>query len=239
MQLMTAYPQPRTNRLLAALPKKEQDRLLPHLKLVTLGFEKVLFQRDDLIRHVYFPTDGIISLLLDLQDGSAAEVGMVGYEGMVGLPVFLDVQTSHATAFVQVPGQALQMDARVFSKEARRSGPLAKVLLRYTQAFMRHVSQLTACNNRHAIEQRLCRWLLITHDRVRRDQLEITQEFLARMLGTHRESITVVARALQERGVIRYSRGKLTIINPDGLEAASCKCYRAVKRIFEPARASA
>lgn len=236
---MTASPQPGKNRLLAALPKKAQDRLLPHLKLVTLGFEKVLFERDELIRHVYFPTDGIISLLIDLQDGSAAEVGRVGYEGVVGLPVFLGVQTSHTTAFVQVSGQALQMDARIFSKETRRSGPLANVLLRYTQALMSHVSQLTACNNRHSIEQRLCRWLLITHDRVRADQLDITQEFLARMLGTHRESITVVACALQERGFIRYSRGKLKIIDPDGLEAASCECYRAVKRIFEPARARA
>jgi len=236
---MTASPQPGTNRLLAALPKKEQDRLLPHLKLVTLGFEEVLFERDELIRHVYFPTDGIISLLLELDDGSTAEIGRVGNEGLLGLPVFLGFETSHTRALVQVAGEALRMDARVFSNEARRAGPLANQLLRYTQCFMRQVSQLAACNIRHSIEQRLCRWLLVTHDRVRGDQLEITQEFLSRMLGTHRESITVVARALQERGFIRYSRGKLTIIDPHGLEAASCECYRAVKRIFEPALARA
>jgi CRP-like cAMP-binding protein len=225
--------QPGKNRLLAALPRREHGRLLPHLEPVSLGFEEVLYEPDGLIRHVYFPTSGMISLLLVLEDGLVAEVGRVGNEGMVGLPVFLGVKNSHTRAFVQIPGEALRMKAQVFRQEARQGGPLSSLLLRYTQALLRHVSQLTACNNRHTIEQRLCRWLLMTHDRVQTDQFALTQEFLSQMLGTHRESITVVASALQKAGLIRYSRGKLTILDRRGLEASSCECYRGVTKVFD------
>lgn len=224
---------PGENRLLAALPKREKDYLLPHLEQVPLQFEEVLYEPEERIRHVYFPTSGMISLLLVLQDGSAAEVGRVGSEGMVGLPVFLGVKTSHTRALVQIPGEALRMKVQVFLRETSNGGILPSLLLRYTQALLRHVSQLTACNNRHSIEQRLCRWLLITHDRIRADQFEITQEFLSQALGVHRQSITLAASNLQRAGVIRYSRGKLTILDRRGLEAASCECYRAVTREFE------
>jgi len=200
---------------------------------VVLGFEEVLYEPDEPIRYVYFPTSGMISLLLVLENGSVAEVSRVGNEGMVGLPVFLGVRTSRTRAFVQVSGEALRMKAQVFSQEARQGGPLSVLLLRYTQALLRHSERLTACNTCHPIVQRLCCWLLITHDRVQADQFEITQEFLSQMLGVHRQSVTLAASRLQGAGLIRYSRGKLRILDRPGLEAASCECYRAVTREFE------
>ncbi len=224
---------PARNKLLAAMPRREYERLLPDLKPVTLTFEQILYEADGPMRHVYFPTSGMISLVFVLHDGSEAEVGRVGNEGMVGLPVFLGVRTSHTRALVQIPGEALRMKAAIFQQEARPGGPLTGLLLRYTQSLLRHVSQLTACNSWHSIEQRLCRWLLITHDRVQTDQIEITQGFLARMLGVHRQSVTLAASRLQRAGLIRYRRGKLEIVDRQGLEAACCECYRAVKREFE------
>jgi CRP-like cAMP-binding protein len=220
------------NRLLASLPKRERDCLLPNLQPVTLRFDEVLYEPDGLIRYIYFPTSSMVSLLLVLEDGTISEVGRVGNEGLIGLPVFLGENTSRTRAFVQIPGEALRMKAQVF-RQSCQAGPLATLLLRYTQALMNHFSQVTACNNRHSIQQRLCRWLLITHDRIQADQFELTQEFLSQMLGTHRESITVVAGALQKSGVIRYSRGKLTILDRRGLEAASCECYWAINKAYE------
>jgi len=221
------------NRLLAALPRRERERLVSQLEPVSLRFEQALYEPNELIRHVYFPTSGMISLLLVLKDRSVVEVGRVGNEGMVGLSVFLGVRISHTRAFVQIPGEALRMKAQVFRKEARQSGPLANLLLRYTQALLRHSERLTACNTWHPVEQRLCRWLLITHDRVQADLFEITHEFLSQMLGAHRQSVTLAASRLQKAGLIRYSRGKLTILDREGLEATSCECYRAVKKEFE------
>lgn len=224
---------PGTNTLLAALPKRHRDRLLPHLKPVSLGFEEIVYEQEELIRYVYFPTSGMISLVLVLEDSSVAEVGRVGNEGMVGLPVFLGVARSHTRALVQIPGEALRMRAHVFRQQARPGEPLAGLLLRYTQVLLRHLSQLTACNNRHSIEQRLCRWLLITHDRVQADRFGITQEFLSQMLGVHRQSVTLAASNLQKAGLIWYSRGKLKVLDRKGLEAASCHCYRAIRRQFD------
>src|SRR5437870_277773 len=150
---------PAQNKLLAALPGSDRDRLLPHLKPVTLSFEEILYEPDGPIRYVYFPTSGMIALLLVLEDGSVAEVGRVGSEGMVGMPAFLGVRISHTRAFVQIPGEALRMKAQVFLQEARQGGSLAGLLYRYTQALLRHTERLTACNTWHPIEQRLCRWL--------------------------------------------------------------------------------
>lgn len=220
------------NRLLASLPTEDLDSLLPNLQPVTLRLSEVLYEPDELIRYVYFPTSGLISLLLILEDGNVCEIGRVGNEGLVGLPIFLRERRSHKRAFVQISGEALRIQAEVF-RQSCQQGPLCSLLLRYTQALMNHGSQLTACNNRHSIQQRLCRWLLMTQDRTQSDQFELTQEFLSQMLGTHRESITVVASALQKSGVIRYSRGKLTILDRQGLEAASCECYRAVTKAYE------
>jgi CRP-like cAMP-binding protein len=233
MAALPESPEPGRNKLLAALPRREQDRLLPHLGPVALSFEETLYEPDGPIRHVYFPTGGVISLLLALEDGSVAEVGRVGNEGMVGLPVFLGLPTSHTRAFVQLPGEALRMKAQVFRQQARQGGPLCGLLLRYTQALLRNSEQLTACNSRHPIEQRLCRWLLITHDRVQADQFEVTQAFLSQMLGVHRQSVTVAASNLQKAGLIRYRRGKLAVLDRRGLEAASCGCYQAVARELE------
>jgi CRP-like cAMP-binding protein len=226
-------PTPAENKLLAALSRGEQARLLPHLEPVSLHFEEVLYEPEALIRHVYFPTSGMISLVLALEDSLLAQVGRVGNEGMVGLPVFLGVTTSHTRAFVEIPGEALRLKASVFRQEIRRAGALSSLLLRYTQALIRHSERLTVCNTWHTIEQRLCRWLLVAHDRVRADQFEVTQEFLSQMLGAHRQSVTLAASNLQKAGLIRYSRGKLRILDRPGLEQASCECYRAVKELFE------
>ena len=224
---------PAGNKLLAALSGGERDRLLPHLEPVGLRFEEVLYEPDEPIRHVYFPTSGTISLVVVLDHGLVAQVGRVSSEGMVGLPVFLGVPTSHTRAFVEFPGEALRMKARVFRQELAGAGALSGLLLRYTQALLRHSERLTACNTWHTVEQRLCRWLLVAHDRVRADQFEVTQEFLSQMLGAHRQSVTLAAGNLQKAGLIRYSRGKLTILDREGMEAAACECYRAVKEMFD------
>ncbi len=223
--------QPGENGLLAALPRAEARRLRRLLEPVPLAFADTLYEPDELIRHVYFPTGGIVALLLE--DGQATEVGRVGSEGMLGLPVFLGVERSQVRACVQVAGDALRMTAQAFRREASRPGALAGLLHRYTQALLGHAWQLAACNNRHTIEQRLCRWLLVTHDRVRADQLELTQEFLAQVLGVQRPSISLAAGNLQRAGLIRYSRGKVRVLDRQGLEEAACACYRAIRRQFE------
>jgi CRP-like cAMP-binding protein len=233
MPTQQAPPDPAENRLLAVLTRRERDRLQPHLEPVSLHFEEVLYEPDGPIRHVYFPTSAMISLVLTLEDSLVAQVGRVGNEGMAGLPIFLGVPTSHTRAFVEIPGDALRMKASIFRQELRRAGALSDLLLRYTQALMRHSQRLTACSTWHTVEQRLCRWLLVAHDRVRADQFEFTQEFLSQMLGAHRQSVTLAAGSLQKAGLIRYSRGKLTILDRQGLEAAACDCYRAVKEIYE------
>jgi CRP-like cAMP-binding protein len=224
---------PTRNKLLAALPKKELQRLGTWLEPVALKFDDVLFDAGAPIRHVYFPTSGMISLLLLLEDGPMAEVARVGNEGMVGLPVFLGVKTSHTRALVQIPGEALRIKLHHFRELTRAGGPLSNVLLRYAQALINHTEQLTACNTWHMVEQRLCRWLLITQHRVQADTIQVTQEFLSQMLGAHRQSVTLAASNLQRSGLIRYSRGKLRILDRPGLEEASCGCDRAIQRQFE------
>lgn len=227
-----AHTQQLSNCLLAALPSKERALLAPHVRPVQLHFKQVLYEPGSVIRSVYFPTSGMISLLLDLGDGATAEVGRIGSEGMIGLPVFLGVRTSRTRAVVQVAGEALQMNADDFRRESRRNAGMSTLMLRYTQALMEHTSLLSACNSRHSVEQRLCRWLVVTHDRVRAERYELTQEYLARMLGTHRESITLAAQNLRRSGLIEYRRGTLVILDPAGLKAASCDCHRAVSQMF-------
>lgn len=223
----------RTNRLLAALPANELDRLQRSLKPVSLPFGEVLWEPDEPIQYVHFPTGGIVSLLLIMEDGFTAEVGRVGKEGVVGLPVFLGVETSNVKASVEISGEALRMPVQAFKREITRGGALEGVLRRYTQAFMSQISQLTACNTRHRIIQRLCRWLLMTRDRLGSDQFNVTQDFLAQVLGTHRPSITLAASRLQKERLIRYSRGRLAVLDGKGLEAAACECYRTIKTNFD------
>jgi CRP-like cAMP-binding protein len=226
---------PIENSLLAALPRKEQRRLLAALEPVTLGFGKVLYEPGDTISHVYFPGASLVSLLT-LADGHLAlEVGLIGREGMVGLPLVLGHELSPVRALVQGAGTALRMTAARFLKEFRLSLPLQRELYRYTYALMAQISQTAACNRFHVVERRLARWLLMTHDRVKSDRFHMTHEFLGHMLGVRRVGVTKAAQALQQRKLIRYSRGDITVLDRGGLEAASCRCYEVVKDMHDGA----
>ena len=229
MDKSTALRAPPLNRLLAALPKDEYRRLLPDLELVPLNFGEVIYKPGDLIRHVYFPTAGILSLLAAAEEHATLEVGIVGREGMVGLPIFMGVKTSRDCAVVQGAGEALRMKATAFRKECSDGGSLPVQLRRYTHSRLTQISQGAACNRFHSIEARLARWLLMTRDRMERNEFQLTQEFLSNMLGVRREGVNKAAGALQHQNLISYSRGTLTILNQIGLEAASCRCYEIIK----------
>jgi len=221
------------NRLLNAIPRAVYERLLPHMKPVSLVLKQVLYERDAPIPHVYFPNGGVVSLLIEMDDGAAVEVATIGNEGLVGLPVFLGVDLSAERAIVQIAGGALRMPAAVFVREVRPGSPLHDLLRRYTQALMMAMAQMAACNRLHPLEERYARWLLQTHDRVRADDFPMTHEFLAQMLGVRRATVTVAAGVLQQAGLIRYSRGVVTILDRPGLEAASCECYRLIRTGFD------
>jgi CRP-like cAMP-binding protein len=221
------------NQLLAALPARALKRLLPALEPVPLTVGEVLYHPEDSIRHVYFPNQGVISIINALDSRLSIEVGMVGREGMVGLPAFLGVGRAINRAVVQVPGDALRMAAKVFRDEARKDGPFHDRLHLYTHARLTQMSLSIACNRFHNVEKRFARWLLVIHDRVDSDEFLLTQEYISRMLGAHRPHVTTAARALQQSGLINYSRGRLTILNRRGLERASCGCYRDGKEKFD------
>lgn len=218
------------NRLLLAIPSQEYERLLPNLTHVSLPFKQVLYEPRELIKYVYFPNNGVVSLISIMSDNTVAEVGLVGNEGMVGISVFLGVETTPLRAIVQVPGDAIRMKADVFLASVKPYVALSRLLRRYTQALIVQISQSAACNSHHSVEQRCCRWLLMTSERVNSDEFPITQEFLSQMLGVRRASVTVVAGILQKAGLIRYSRGQMTILDYPGLEQASCSCYTLVKQ---------
>jgi CRP-like cAMP-binding protein len=224
---------PRTNGLLATLPRKEYERLFPSLEEIPLLYEKVLYEPGGLILDVYFPTSGIVSLLAAVEDRATLEVGLVGREGMVGLPVFMDVKTSRNRAVVQGAGYAFRMKAKVFQKECDSDGSLPRLLRRYTHSLLTQISQSAVCNRFHPIDARLARWLLMTRDRMGADEFQLTQEFLSNMLGVRREGVNKAAGELQQRNLIRYSRGALTILNRPGLEAIACKCYRIIKEEYD------
>ena len=224
---------PATNRLLAALPKKERQRLLPDLEAVTLTFGDILFDPGDHIRHVYFPDDSIVSLLSAVEDRELLEVGMVCREGMAGLSVFMGVSESRSRGLVQATGGAKRMKAATLRREAGTGGALGKLLLRYTHSLLTQISQSAACNRFHPVNARLARWLLMTHDRIAGDEFRLTQEFLSHMLGVRREGVTLAAGALQRQKLIGYSRGRLRILDRAGLEAVSCKCYRVVRDEYD------
>lgn len=224
---------PGENRLIAALPRREYDRLLPHLDTLPLSFKQILFDTNQPITHVYFPLNGVISLVLVMEDSGPAEVAMIGNEGMGGTPVFLGADRSPTRAICQVPGESLRMKAKVFEEEMGRGGPLHGLVQRYTQAMINQISQAVVCNRLHSVEERMCRWLLMTHDRVGADEMPLTQEFLALMLGVRRPTVTMVAGMLQKAGLIQYHRGRLTVLDRKGLEAASCECYAVVKSEYD------
>jgi CRP-like cAMP-binding protein len=222
---------PVANNLLAALPRKDRQRLLASLVPVALTFGEILYEPGKAIRYVYFPNDSVVSLLTLVEGHRALEVGLVGCEGMVGIPLALGVNISPVRALVQGTGTAMRMSATRFRKEFHNSVPLQRALYRFTHVLMAQVTQTAACNRFHFIEARLARWLLMTRDRVLSNQFRLTQEFLSHMLGVRRVGVTKAAGALQQRKLINYSRGNISILNRKGLEAAACRCYQIVKSL--------
>jgi CRP-like cAMP-binding protein len=211
------------------LPGKEYRRILPELKRTTLTFGDVLYDPGDRIRHVYFPNNSIVSLLSAVGARSTLEVGMVGNEGMTGLPIFMGVDVSTTRALVQGAGSAMKMTSAAMRQEANRLGSLHRLLHRYSHSLLTQIAQSSACNRFHTVDARLARWLLMTGDRLGEDQFRLTQDFMSNMLGVRREGVNKAAGALQAKKLIRYSRGNLEILNRTGLEAASCSCYAITK----------
>jgi CRP-like cAMP-binding protein len=227
------------NRLLAALPADDLARLWPQLEQVELELRRVLMVPDQPINAVYFLETGWVSMLASLADGKSAEVGVAGSEGMVGLPLVLGSDSSSIEAMVQAPGTALRLGADAFRQAMDASATMRTLLLRYALAFQGQVTQTAACNGNHALDQRLARWLLMAHDRAEGDEFPMTQEFLALMLCVHRPGVTVAARLFQQAGLIRYGQGHMRVTDREGLEAAACECYGAVRRQFEALLGSA
>jgi CRP-like cAMP-binding protein len=221
--------QPR-NRVLAALPKGELARLAPYLARVTLEPRQVLFDVDRPIRHVYFPENCVASVVGVMSDGSAVETATIGYEGMVGLPVFLGTDRTSTQAFCQAPGDALRMKADVFRREVRRGRQLPVLLSRYTQALIVQIAQAAACNRLHPLRQRCARWLLQTHDRVGADAFRFTHQFLSQMLGVRRATVTSLTGELQRQGLIENHYGRIAICDRRALEGTACECYWIIRR---------
>ncbi|MDZ8053211.1 MAG: Crp/Fnr family transcriptional regulator [Aulosira sp. ZfuVER01] len=220
------------NKLLAALPCAEYERLVPHLHLVPLANRQVIYEVGEAIAYVYFPNRAIISLLTMMNDGSTVEIALVGDEGMAGIPVILGDNISSIQAIVQVPGDGMRINADVLKTEFDRGGYLQSLLLRYVQAVLMELSQGVACNSRHTLEKRFARWLLKVSDRIGSQEFPLTQEFMAQMLGVRRSGVTVAAGIFSQSGIIKYHRGHITILDREALEATSCECYRIVKDEF-------
>jgi CRP-like cAMP-binding protein len=220
---------PGRNRLLDLLPEAELARLLPQMERVSCKLGDVVFERKEPIRIVDFPIGAVISLVIVMEDGAVVEAGTVGNEGMSGVPFVLRTQISLSRAFYQLPGESLRMSARTFQEEMGRRGAFYDIMHRHAQVYVTQVSQSAACNRVHPVEQRLCRWILMSQDRVGSDKLALTQEILAQMLGVRRASVSVVAGMLQKAGFISYTRGLITILDRAGLEASACECYGVVR----------
>ncbi len=227
---MPETPTPQQNHLLAALPAEVQERLLPHLELVSLPLGKVLYESGDALRHVYFPTDSIVSMLYVMENGASAEISVVGNEGLIGVALFMGGETTPSRAVVQSAGHAYQLLGQRLKDEFNRHGEMLLLMLRYTQSLITQMSQTAVCNRHHSIDQQLCRWLLLSLDRLPDNHLTMTQELIANMLGVRREGVTDAAGKLQKLGVIEYSRGKITVIDRPKLERLSCECYAVVKK---------
>ncbi len=219
---------PIRNRLLAALPRDDYMRLQPHLELVQLSNRRTLCEAGDFIRHVYFLNSGMGSLLALNQRGGTVEIAIVGNEGMLGIPAILGAHQTPYQIMVQLPGDGLKIKTDVIRAEFKRGGTLQDLLLNYTHALFTQVAQSTVCSRFHTVEKRLCRWLLMAHDRVDGDTFHLTQEIISFMLGTPRTGVTMAAGTLQDAGLIRYKRGKITILDRSGLEQAACECYQIV-----------
>ena len=223
----------RQNRLLAVLPPTEYERLCPHLELVQLNLGAVLYESGTPLLHVYFPLDAIVSLLYVMEDGLSGEIAVVGLEGIVGVSLFMGGETTPSRAIVQSAGQAYRLPGRFLKDSFNRGGAMQHLLLRYTQALLTQMAQTAVCNRHHTLEKQLCRWLLMSLDRLPSNKLIMTQELIANMLGVRREGVTTAAGKLQSLGLIEYHRGHITVLDRPGLEMMSCECYDVVKREYD------
>jgi CRP-like cAMP-binding protein len=221
---------PRQNQLLAALHPAERARIFPNLQLVPMSLGKVVYEPSDVLRHVYFPTDSIVSLLYMMQNGSSAEISLVGNDGLIGVALFMGGESTPSRAVVQSAGSAYRLTAKRLKAEFNEFGQLHHLLLRYTQSLITQMAQTAVCNRLHSVDQQLCRWLLLSLDRLPTNRLSMTQELMANMLGVRREGITIAAAKLQKLGVIRYSRGNVAILDRPRLEKLCCECYAVLKR---------
>lgn len=224
---------PINNQLLAAMPDSERARLMPHLDPVEMPLGDVLYESGSAIRHVYFPTTSIVSLLHVMEDGASAEIAVVGHEGMVGITLFMGGISTPSRAIVQSAGRGFRLKADVLMQEFNRAGPVMHLLLRFTQALITQKAQTAACNRHHSVDQQLCRWLLLSLDRLHSDELVMTQELIANMLGVRREGVSEAAGQLHKSGLIRYKRGHITVLDRSGLEQRSCECYAVVKKEYD------
>ncbi|MDP1740660.1 MAG: Crp/Fnr family transcriptional regulator [Polaromonas sp.] len=230
---MAVSPDPKKNTLLAALPDAEWQRWLPQLEWVDMPLGQVLYESGATLSHVYFPTTAIISMLYVLENGSSAEIAVVGNEGLVGISLFMGGESTPSRAVVQSAGKGFRLPAQALKEEFNRGGPVLHLLLRYTQALITQMSQTAVCNRHHSLDQQLCRWLLLSLDRLDGNELVMTQELISNMLGVRREGVTEAALQVQAAGLIRYSRGRITVLDRPGLEKRSCECYGVVKKEYD------
>ena len=230
---MTSTQEPRNNQLLAALPAAEWQRWLPQLEWVEMPLGQVLYESGTTLSHVYFPLTAIVSLLYVMENGASAEIAVVGNEGIVGISLFMGGESTPSRAVVQSAGHGFRLNAQTMKDEFNRAGPVLHLLLRYTQALITQMAQTAVCNRHHSLDQQLCRWLLLSLDRLQGNDLVMTQELIANMLGVRREGVTEAALKLQKVGLIRYARGHISVLDRAGLEQRTCECYAVVKKEYD------
>ena len=223
---------PKQNHLLAALPAAEFERFAPHLQLISMPLGEALYESGGRLQHVYFPTTSIVSLLYVMEDGASAEIAIVGNEGILGISLFMGGETTPSRAVVQSAGHGYRLKSELLKEEFSRGGPVMRLLLRYTQALITQMAQTAVCNRHHSVEQQLCRWLLLSLDRLSSNELTMTQELIANMLGVRREGVTEAAGKLQRDGLISYKRGHITVLDRGRLEQEACECYAVVQKEF-------
>ncbi|SFU84667.1 Crp/Fnr family transcriptional regulator [Halomonas korlensis] len=221
------------NGLLGSLSEDELSRILPHLEKVTLPLGESLSESGRVMNHVYFPLDSIVSLLCVMEDGASTEIAVVGHEGVVGVSLFMGGETTPSRAIVQSAGEAYRLKGHLLKREFYRAGAMQRLLLRYTQALLTQMAQTAVCNRHHSVDQQLCRWLLLSLDRIPGNELNMTQELIANMLGVRREGVTESAGKLQKAGLIDYRRGRITVVDRRGLEERVCECYEVVKQEYD------
>ena len=232
VKIQSLRHEPRQNHLLAALPAEVFERMSPNLELVAMPLGDVLYESGGQLQHVYFPTTAIISLHYIMENGASAEIAGVGNEGVLGISLFMGGDTTPSRAAMSTGGHGYRLRAKLMMDEFNRTGPMMRLMLRYTQALITQMSQTAVCNRHHSVEQQLCRWLLLTLDRTPGNELTMTQELISGMLGVRREGITEIAGNLQREGLISYRRGHITVLDRTGLEAHACECYQVVKKEF-------